>query len=188
MSRWSALTLMVSLFAAGAARAATPQPEPQWLDAIAAAVDPAQQRTTIETLVGFGTRHTLSDTRSPTRGIGAARRWVQSRFEAISHDCGGCLAVVTPSQVFSGKRMPVPTEVMDIVAVQRGSDDAQRVIVITGHLDSRVSDVMDAQSDAPGANDDASGVAAVIETARVLSRYRFRATLEGVATLEGRVA
>src|SRR6185436_12560912 len=87
------------------------------------------------------------------------------------------LQVATPSQTFTGPRLPQPTEVMDIVAVQRGTEDPNRVIVITGHLDSRVSDVMDAASDAPGANDDASGVAAVMEAARVLSKQKFRATL-----------
>jgi Zn-dependent M28 family amino/carboxypeptidase len=144
---------------------------------LAAAPDENQLRDTITTLVGFGTRHTLSDTTSSKRGIGAARRWVQSRFQAISHDCGGCLEIVTPSQTFSGKRIPKPTEVMDVVAIKRGSGDPQRVIVMTGHLDSRVSDVMNATSDAPGANDDASGVAALIEAARLLSKRDHGATL-----------
>ena len=145
--------------------------------AIVATVDPAQLHATIEKLVSFGTRHTLSDTASPTRGIGAARRWVAARFAEISQDCGGCLSIATPSQVFTDKRMPQPAEVMDIVAVQRGTTDPDRVVVIAGHLDSRVTDVMNATADAPGANDDASGVAAAIEAARVLSRYRFAATI-----------
>ncbi|MEC4593281.1 MULTISPECIES: M20/M25/M40 family metallo-hydrolase [Nitrospirillum] len=144
---------------------------------IAAQVDPAQLHATIEKLVSFGTRHTLSDTTSPDRGIGAARAWVKSRFEAISKDCGGCLTVVTPAQTVSGKRVPTPTEVMDVVAVLKGTEEPQRVIVIAGHLDSRVTDVMNATADAPGANDDASGVAAAIEAARVLSHHKFRATL-----------
>ncbi|WP_130430151.1 M20/M25/M40 family metallo-hydrolase [Rivibacter subsaxonicus] len=144
---------------------------------VAAAVSAGEQRATIEKLVGFGTRHTLSDTVSETRGIGAARRWVQARFSAIGKDCGGCLEVITPSKVMTGRRIPQPTEVMNVVAIQRGTSDPERVIVISGHLDSRASDIMDATSDAPGANDDASGVAAVIEAARVLSKHRFRATL-----------
>ena len=147
------------------------------LHALASAPDQAQLRDTITALVGFGTRHTLSDTTSPTRGIGAARHWVTSRFESISRDCGGCLQIVTPSQVVTGKRIPKPTEVMDVVAIKRGSSDPKRVIVMTGHLDSRVSDVMNATSDAPGANDDASGVAALLEAARLLSRQDNRATL-----------
>ncbi len=147
------------------------------LRAVAATVNAAELKSTISTLVSFGTRHTLSDLRSDSRGIGAARRWVQGRFADLSSQCGGCLEVVTPSQTFSGPRLPQPTEVMDIVAIQRGSGDANRVILITGHLDSRVSDIMNSTGDAPGANDDASGVAAVMEAARVLSQHRFRATL-----------
>ena len=147
------------------------------LTEIAAAVQPEPLRATISHLVGFGTRHTMSTTTSRTRGIGAARRWVQSRFEAISKDCRGCLHVVTPAQSFTGKRLAAPTEVMDIVAIQPGTSDQQRVVLITGHLDSRVTDVMNATSDAPGANDDGSGVAAVLEAARVLSRHRFAATI-----------
>ena len=147
------------------------------LHTLASAPDEAQLRDTITALVGFGTRHTLSDTTSPTRGIGAARRWVKSRFESISRECGGCLQIVTPSQTVTGKRIPKPTEVMDVVAIKRGSSDPQRVIVMTGHLDSRVSDVMNATSDAPGADDDASGVSALLEAARLLSRQDNRATL-----------
>jgi len=144
---------------------------------IAAAPDAAQLQATVQALVGFGTRHSLSDTRSPKRGIGAARRWVQSRFEAIGRDCGGCLTVVMPSQTFSGERAPKPAEFVDVVAIQRGTTDPERVIILTGHIDSRVTDIMNATSDAPGADDDASGVAAVIEAARVLSGYKFAATL-----------
>lgn len=156
---------------------APPPDEPIGLREIADPVDAAELHATIEKLVGFGTRHTLSDTKSNKRGIGAARRWVQSRFEAISKDCGGCLEIVTPSQTVTGQRIPQPTEVMDIVAIQRGTSDPGRVIAITGHLDSRITDVMDFKHDAPGANDDGSGSAAVIEAARVLSRHKFAATL-----------
>jgi Zn-dependent M28 family amino/carboxypeptidase len=147
------------------------------MDAIAGAVDPAALHATIARLITFGTRHTLSDTVSDTRGIGAARRWTKARFEALSRECGGCLEIVTPSQMITGKRVPVATEVMDVVAIQRGSGDPNRVVAITGHIDSRVTDVMDATHDAPGANDDASGVAAVLESARILSKRRFAATI-----------
>lgn len=160
------------------AQAAAAAPHEQAdLHALAEAPDETRLHDTITALVGFGTRHTLSDTKSATHGIGAARRWVQSRFQAISRDCNGCLEIVTPSQVVTGKRIPKPTEVMDVVAIKRGSGDPQRTIVITGHLDSRVSDVMNAISDAPGANDDASGVAALLEAARLLSKQDHRATL-----------
>lgn len=176
----AASCLTVLALAAGLAvpaAAAEPQGEHAVLRTIAADVSPDQLHATIEKLVGFGTRHTASDATSPTHGIGAARRWVKGRFEAISRDCGNCLEVVTPATVATGKRYAKPTEVMDIVAIQRGTTDPNRVVVITAHLDSRVSDVMNTTSAAPGANDDASGVAAVIEAARVLSRYKFPATI-----------
>ncbi|HEX4511241.1 MAG TPA: M20/M25/M40 family metallo-hydrolase [Burkholderiaceae bacterium] len=147
------------------------------LASISAAVDPRALRETDTRLVAFGTRHTLSGTTSDTRCIGAARRWVQARFEAISRDCGGCLQVVTPGRQFSAKRIPVPTDVVDVVAIQRGTTDPGRVVIMTAHVDTIVSDVLDATHDAPGADDDGSGVAAVLEAARVLSRQHFGATV-----------
>ncbi|HEY4137002.1 MAG TPA: peptidase M28, partial [Casimicrobiaceae bacterium] len=143
------IALASFLAAAGAFAAdAAPPDEPAGLAQIADPVDATELHATIEKLVGFGTRHTLSDTKSTRRGIGAARRWVQSRFEQFSKDCGGCLEVVTPSQTVTGKRVPQPTEVTDVVAILRGTSDPDRAIVITGHLDSRVIDVMDAKKDA----------------------------------------
>jgi len=147
------------------------------LTEIAAAPNPGELEDTVSALVGFGTRHTLSDTTSTRRGIGAARRWVESRFTAISKDCGGCLTIITPSQTVTGKRTPQPTEIVDVVAIQIGTSDPERVIVVTGHIDSRVTDPMNAASDAPGADDDASGVAVVLQAAKVLSHYRFPATI-----------
>ena len=145
---------------------------------VAAAVSPAEQKATITRLVAFGTRHTFSDTTSPTRGIGAARRWVGERFAAMAKDCGGCLQIATPEERFTGQRTPKEGGVVqDVLAIQRGTTDPERVIVISGHIDSRVTDVMNATSDAPGANDDGSGVAAVMEAARVLSKHRFPATI-----------
>ncbi len=158
-----------------------PPPEPggagQFLEEIARQVDSASLRATIERLVAFGTRHTASETSSPSRGIGAARRWVEARFGEISKSCDSCLRIVTPAQAFTGKRFSAPTQVVDVVAVQTGSTDPDRVVLITAHLDSRITDVMDAVRDAPGANDDGSGVAAVLEAARILSRHRFGATI-----------
>jgi Zn-dependent M28 family amino/carboxypeptidase len=178
MRRTALLLLALCAMPAFAADPALPAPREQAaLHALANAPSEAELRATIEKLIGFGTRHTMSDTTSDTRGIGAARRWVKTRFEAISRECGGCIEVVTPSQSFSGKRVPNPTEVMDVVAIKRGKGDPKRVIVMTGHLDSRVTDVMNATSDAPGANDDASGVAALIEAARLLSKGDNQATL-----------
>jgi len=147
------------------------------LQSIAGDVRPEELRATIARLVGFGTRHTLSDTKSDTRGIGAARRWVKARFEQFSRQCQGCLQIQLPDQTVTGERIPQPSSIVDVLAIQRGTSDPDRVIVISGHIDSRVRDVMDAKSDAPGADDDGSGTATVIEAARVLSKHKFRATL-----------
>jgi hypothetical protein len=132
----------------------------------------------IRTLVGFGTRHTLSETASDTRGIGAARRWVEAEFRKISAACGGCLEVFTISDVVSGEnRIPDPTDVVSVVAIQRGTLDPDRMVLMAGDIDSRVSDPMDSTSDSPGANDNASGLAGTIEAARVLSRYQFAGSI-----------
>ena len=140
-------------------------------------VSSTQLRWTIEKLVGFGTRHTASDTVSTTRGIGAARRWAATRFAEFARDCGGCLTIDTPAQTVTGARLPKPTEIVDVLAIQRGTTDPERVIIISGHIDSRNSDPLDATGEAPGANDDGSGTAAVIEAARVLSQHKFAATI-----------
>ena len=132
----------------------------------------------IATLAGFGTRHTLSETASDTRGIGAARRWIEAEFRRISADCGGCLEVFTVSDTISGvNRIPEPTEVVDVVAILRGTREPDRIAMMSGDIDSRVSDPMNAESESPGANDNASGMAGVLEAARVLSRHRFPASI-----------
>ncbi len=132
----------------------------------------------IRTLVGFGTRHTLSDTISPTHGIGAARRWIKAEFEKISAECGGCLEIITISDFVEGEaRVPERTEVVSILAIQRGRYDPDRMVLMAGDIDSRVSDPMNSTDDSPGANDNASGVAGVIEAARVLSKKRFAGTI-----------
>ncbi len=129
-------------------------------------------------LVSFGTRHTLSKTESNTNGIGAARRWIKAEFDKISAECGGCLEVIYQKQTFSGeKRIPNPTEVVNVIAIQRGTVDPNRYIVMSGDIDSRVSDPLDFTTTSPGANDNASGVAGVIETARVLSKHNFDSTV-----------
>ena len=127
---------------------------------IAADVSAERIEQDIRKLVGFGTRHTLSDTKSDTRGIGAARRWIKQEFEKISAACGNCLEVYYQSATISGeKRIPDATEVVSVIAIQRGITDPGRYVIMSGDIDSRVSDVMDATSDSPGANDNASGVA-----------------------------
>ena len=132
----------------------------------------------IRTLVNFGTRHTLSETESETRGIGAARRWVEKEFNNIARDCGGCLEVITVSDIISGEdRIPEPTEVLSVVAIQWGALDPERMVLMAGDIDSRVTDPMDATSDSPGANDNASGLAGLLEAARVLSKHQFAGSI-----------
>ena len=124
------------------------------------AISAANIEKDIKKLVSFGTRHTLSETKSDTRGIGAARRWIKAEFEAISKACGGCLEVYYQSDVISSeKRIPNPTEVVSVIAVQRGQTDPNRYVMMSGDIDSRITDVMNFTDDAPGANDNASGLA-----------------------------
>ena len=132
----------------------------------------------IRMLVDFGTRHTLSETESDTRGIGAARRWIFEEFERISTDCGGCLEVIYVSDTISGEtRIPEPTEVVSVLAIQRGTLDPDRYVMMAGDIDSRVTDPLDGTSDSPGANDNASGLAGVMEAARVLSQREFAGSI-----------
>jgi len=168
---------LVVIPAASAQRARAPAPPPS-LRALADEVSQERLRATVERLVGFGTRHTLSARDHPTRGIGAALNWTESEFERFSRECGGCLQVVrTGDTVTRPPRIPNPTLVENVVAIQRGTERPNQVVIITGHIDSRVSDPLNFTADAPGANDDGSGTAAVIEAARVLSRHRFPATI-----------
>lgn len=138
----------------------------------------------IATLVGFGTRHTMSDTLSKTRGIGAARRWIFAEFEKISKECGGCLQVRYIQDVWKGSptgRIREDVNVVNVVATLRGTTEPNRYIVHTGDIDSRVTDVMNAKDDSPGANDNASGVAALLEAARLMSKHRYAASVAFVA-------
>ena len=128
----------------------------------------------IRTLVSFGTRHTLSETESETRGIGAARRWIHAEFNLISDACGGCLEVSYQRTVVPGRegsRIPVDTEVVNVLATLRGASEPNRIVIMSGDIDSRVSDANNFTDDSPGANDNASGMAGAIEAARVLSRH-----------------
>ena len=130
----------------------------------------------IQTLVDFGTRNTFSDTISETRGIGAARRWIKSEFESISKDCNNCLEVFYQKDLVTrqgNRRVPHDAWVVNVVAVQKGTKYPNRYIIMSGDIDSRGSNTMDFVSDAPGANDNASGMAGTIEAARVLSQYKF---------------
>ena len=140
-------------------------------------VSAARLRADVAALVSFGTRHTLSSADDPKRGIGAARRWAEGEFRKTSAACGGCLEIVLPENTVTGERMPRPVKIIDVVAIQRGSERPNEVVIVQGHIDSRVSDVMNAVADAPGANDDGSGTALVLEAARVLSKRKFPTTI-----------
>ncbi|QMU63753.1 MAG: M28 family peptidase [Flavobacteriaceae bacterium] len=127
----------------------------------------------ITILANFGTRHTMSDTISQTRGIGAARRWIKSEFDNISSDCNHCLDVFYQKDLVKANKRRIIKDVMvvNVVAIQRGTKYPDRYIIMSGDIDSRVSDPNNYTSDAPGANDNASGMAGAIEAARVLSKY-----------------
>jgi hypothetical protein len=158
-------------------------PPPRTDAAIHEMVDAVQAdriESDIRTMVGFHTRHTLSDTTSDSRGIGAARRWMKRTFEEISADCGGCLEVKyqkTLVEASESDRIPTDTYVYNVVAIQRGTTHPNRYVLMGGHLDSRASDIMNDTIRAPGANDDASGVAGAIEAARVLSQHEFGSSI-----------
>ena len=131
----------------------------------------------VKTLVNFGTRHTLSDTLSKSRGIGAARRWIKSEFDNISKDCNGCLDVFYQKNYFEpkdGERIVKPVWINNVVAIQRGTSRPNRFIIMSGDIDSRVSNPNNFIDDSPGANDNATGMAGTIEVARVLSKYIFK--------------
>jgi hypothetical protein len=140
------------------------------------AISSERIQSDVTTLANFGTRHTLSDTLSQTRGIGAARRWVKAEFEKTSQACDGCLEVFYQKNLVKkgdNDRIVKDVWVVNVVAIQRGSKHPNRFIVMSGDIDSRVSDANDYTSDAPGANDNASGMAGTLEAARVLSKYKF---------------
>jgi Zn-dependent M28 family amino/carboxypeptidase len=147
------------------------------LIAAASAPDPTALRASVSKLVSFGTRHTLSSPTDPKRGIGAARAWVASEFLRIGKGCGGCITVDQPHASFQNARAPQGVDIVDVLGIQKGTGDPNHVVIVAGHIDSRVTDVMNVTSDAPGANDDASGVALVIEAARILSREKHEATI-----------
>jgi hypothetical protein len=156
----------------------TAQPADAELRRILREIDPDRIRHNVETLVGFGTRHTLSVQDDPNRGIGAARDWIASQFEEYAAAAGGLMTVDTPSYVQPvAPRIPVPTLISNVRATLRGSSEPDRIYLVSGHYDSRVTDVLNATSDAPGANDDASGTAVSMELARVMAKHKPAATL-----------
>ena len=144
------------------------------------AVSSERIKADITTLANFGTRNTFSDTISNTRGIGAARRWIKDEFETISKDCNNCLDVFYQKDFVKAEgndRVPQDTWIVNVAAVQKGTKYPNRYIIMSGDIDSRNSDGSDFTKDAPGANDNASGMAGAIEAARVLSKYKFESSI-----------
>ncbi len=134
----------------------------------------------VTTLANFGTRHTLSDTISETRGIGAARRWIKQEFDNISKECDNCLDVFFQNNFFpkgTNSRIVKDVNIVNVVAIQRGTKFPNRFIIMSGDIDSRISDSNNYTDDSPGANDNASGMAGTIEAARVLSKYKFDSSI-----------
>ena len=164
--------MIAALFATTATAAvAAPTPQDRRLAQLAAPVSAARMKADVEKMVSFGTRHTLSSQTDPKRGIGASVRWAESEMKKLG------LATLQTCNTVTGRRVPTPTKVCNAVAIQRGTERPNDVVIITGHIDSRVTEVMDFTKDAPGANDDASGTAAVLEAARVLSKHKFPGTI-----------
>ena len=160
-----------------AAQGAAAEPD---FAAIVRSIEAGRIERTVRTLVSFGTRNTLSAQDDPKRGIGAARDWIEAEFQKIARDSGGRLTVARQTFIQPvAPRVPQPTPLTNIVATLPGDlpPGQERYCIVSGHYDSICTDPTDAIHDAPGANDDASGVAAVLEMARVMSRYRFHATL-----------
>ena len=144
------------------------------------AVSADRIKADVKTLTEFGTRNTFSDTISDTRGIGAARRWIKSEFENISKGCNNCINVFYQKDLVTkemGNRVPHNAYVVNVVAIQKGTKYPNKFIIMSGDIDSRASDTMDFTTDAPGANDNASGMAGTIEAARVLSKYKFESSI-----------
>ncbi|GIF13320.1 M20/M25/M40 family metallo-hydrolase [Actinoplanes teichomyceticus] len=176
----SAAAAIAAPLTGAAAHASGPRRRPPdaTLRAILREIDPGRIEATVRRLAAFGTRHTLSSQTDPVRGIGAARDWIHRQLQAYAATSGGRMTVELQSFVQPvSPRVPVPTVITNVVATLRGSVTPERIYVVTGHYDSRATDVLDHTGDAPGADDDASGVAVIMELARVLARREPEATL-----------
>jgi hypothetical protein len=175
-----AVTPLIGPAAAAAGRGGLvrPQPPDRQLRALLRELDPRRIEATVNRLVAFGTRHTLSSQDDPNRGIGAARDWIHDQLRGYAAASGGRMTVRLQSFIQPpASRIPVPTRITNVIATLRGDRAPDRIYVVTGHYDSRVTDVMNATSDAPGADDDGSGVAAVLELARVMATRHTEATV-----------
>ena len=183
VARGLAGTLISTILCASLTYAQTVSPAPSVdmrIYDIVSAASPERIETDIRKLVGFGTRNTLSDTVSKARGIGAARRWIKSEFERISAVAGGKLEISYQYSLVEGSpdsRIKKDTWVVNVVAIQRGAIHPDRYVIMSGDIDSRASNSSDGVTDAPGANDNASGMAGVLEAARLLTPYEFGGTI-----------
>ncbi|MEO5860327.1 MAG: M28 family metallopeptidase [Pyrinomonadaceae bacterium] len=175
---FSFCTLMLfCVFTFGQNSAPAQRPDPE-IQKMLREISAKNVEASIRKLVSFGTRNTLSEQDNPTRGIGAARDWIYLEFQRFNAECGGCMTV--EKQSFTQEkaaRVPEPTVLTNVVATLKGTSDPSRIYVVSGHYDSMCTSPTDAKCDAPGANDDASGTAAVIELARVMSKRKFDATI-----------
>ncbi|MBF9132001.1 M20/M25/M40 family metallo-hydrolase [Plantactinospora sp. S1510] len=163
---------------AGPGRPVRPQSPDRELRELLGEIDQRRIEAIVRRLAAFGTRHTLSSQDDPARGIGAARDWIHQQMQGYAARSGGRMTVELQSYVQGpASRIPVPTRITNVVATLRGESSPDRIYVVTGHYDSRCTDVMDATSDAPGADDDASGVAVLMELARVVATRRSEATI-----------
>ncbi|MDE2982605.1 MAG: M28 family peptidase [Gemmatimonadota bacterium] len=173
---WTGLLAILATLAPAALTAQVPpQVDPRIYDIVEAA-SAERVEADIRALAGFGTRNTFSDTLSATRGIGAARRWIKAEFERISEACGGCYEVVYQRNLVTSEdspRIPQDTWVVNVLAIKRGTVNPNRYVIMSGDIDSRASNGSDGVSDAPGANDNASGMAGAIEASRLLADYEF---------------
>jgi Zn-dependent M28 family amino/carboxypeptidase len=162
----------------GPGRLNIPQPADATLRSILSDVDPGRIRHTIETLVGFGTRHTLSTQTDPNRGIGAARDWIFNEVQSYAATSGGRMTVEIQSYTQPvASRIDTPTVISNVIATLKGAQEPSRMYVVSGHYDSRITDVMNRVDDAPGADDDGSGVAVSMELARVMATRDPAATI-----------
>ena len=176
MGKYYFLFLCTTVFHLATAQSVPPSADMCVYD-IVHAVSAQRLEKDIRTLANFGTRNTFSDTVSATRGIGAARRWIKSEFDVISKACNNCLEVFYQKDLITKEgnpRVPKDAWIVNVVAIQRGTDYPNSFIIMSGDIDSRASNTMNFEIDAPGANDNATGMAGAIEAARVLSKYKFR--------------
>lgn len=183
MKRIFMLLLLLIFFLSGKSQPSIINQDPQ-IKKMVDEVSAVNLETIVRKLVNFKTRHTLSDTLSTKTGIGAARNWIKNEMESYSSAAGGRLKVEFDTFILpaDGKRVKVATTMKNVLAILPGTDPSDdRIFIVSGHYDSRASDVMDAKIAAPGANDDASGTAATMELARVMSNQRFNCTLIFVA-------